>query len=103
MTCPQCQSVPMEFVPFLFFGWFRIICRHCRARLVLKSLGERFWRVLAVGAVAVAAIWLLFDYPLQMLGERWTLILFVTIIASTFLVAMYYAWTDSRFELVSHS
>ena len=92
----------MGFVPFLFFGWFRIVCRHCRARLVLKSMGERFWSILAAGAVAIAAIWFFLDYPFRVLGERWTLILFVTMIVSTLLVAMYYGWKESRFEPASH-
>jgi hypothetical protein len=93
----------MGFVSFLLFGWFRIVCRNCRAQLILKSVGERFWSALAAGAVVVAAIWFLLDYPFRMLGERWTLILFIAFIVLTLVAAMYFAWKDSRFELAYHS
>ncbi len=93
----------MRFVPFLFLGWIRIVCRNCHSTLILKSVGERFWRTLATGAVIAAALWFFIDYSWRMLGERGTLILFTAIMVVTLCVAMYYAWKDSRFELSSHS
>ena len=98
MICPNCQATPMGFVPFLLFGWYRIVCRNCRAELSLKSVGERFWSFLAAGTVASGAIWFFVDYPYRILGERGTLALFVTVIASTLLSAFYCAWKDSRFD-----
>ncbi len=92
----------MRFVPFLLFGWVRIVCRQCRARLVMVSPGERFWRTLAGGAVAVALIWYFLDYPFHAMGERWTLALFVAVVVVTLLAAMYFAWKDSRFRLAGH-
>ncbi|HTP12431.1 MAG TPA: hypothetical protein VMM37_02340 [Bacteroidota bacterium] len=89
----------MGFVPFLLFGWVRIVCRTCKARLILRTPGERFWRTLAAGATAAAAIWFLLDYPFRALGERWTLILFVAVVVLTLFLSMYFAWKDSRFEL----
>ncbi len=89
----------MGFVPFLLFGWIRISCRNCHASLLLRSVGERFWSVLAGGAVVVAAIWFFVDFPYRMLGERWTLTVFVFILVTTFLLAIYFAWKDSKFEL----
>ncbi len=91
----------MGFVPFLLLGWVRIVCRNCKSRLVLKSPGERFWRVLAAGATAVAAAWFFPDYPFRLLGERWTLVLFVAAVGSTLFLALYFAWKDSRFEPAS--
>jgi hypothetical protein len=78
-------------------------CGNCHATLVLKSVGERFWSVLATGAVAVAAIWFFVDYPFRLLGEQWTLILFVSFIVTILLLATYCAWKDSEFDLRSHS
>ncbi len=78
-------------------------CRNCHATLVLRSVGERFWSVLAAGAVVVAAIWFFTDYPFQWLGATYTLILFVSVIIATLLLAMYCAWKDSQFDLRSHS
>jgi hypothetical protein len=77
-------------------------CRNCHTTLILKSVGERFWSVLAAGTIAVAAIWFFVDYPFQFLGERWTLIIFISFIATTLLIAMYCAWKDSQFDVRSH-
>ena len=102
MKCPNCNTVPMSFGWFLLLGWIHIRCRTCSSRLVLKSVGERFWRVLAGGAVFVAAIFLFLDYPYQRFGETSTTALFLVVIALTLFLAMYFAWKDSRFELAEH-
>ncbi len=103
MKCPQCGKTVTGFVPFLLYGWVRMRCGNCHTTLILKSVGERFWTVLATGAVAVAAIWFFVDYPFRLLGEQWTLILFVSFIVTILLLAMYCAWKDSQFDLRSHS
>ena len=103
MKCPQCDKTAMGFFPFLLLGWVRISCANCHASLLLLSTGERFWSVLAGGAVVVAAIWFFVDFPFRMLGEHWTVALFVFIIVTTFLVAIYFAWKDSKFVLRSNS
>ena len=93
----------MSFGWFLLIGWIHIRCRHCSTRLVLRSLGNRFWNVLAGGAVAVAAILVFVDYPFRAIGQKGTMILFVAIIAATILFSTYYAWKDSRFDLLERS
>ncbi len=91
--------IPMTFGWFLIIGWIRIKCRHCSSRLVLKSLGERFWSALAGGAIVIAAILLFLDFLYRWLGESATIVLFVTVTVLTLLLSMYFAWRDSRFEV----
>jgi len=93
----------MSFGWFLIVGWIHIRCRNCSSQLVLKSLGRRFWNVLAGGSVLAAMIFLFLDYSYWWLGERGTLIVFTGVIALTVVLSMYVAWKDSRFELVEHS
>ena len=89
----------MSFGWFLLFGWIRIKCRHCSSRLVLISLGERFWAILAGGAVLIAAIFVFLDFSFHVLGERGVVVLFLGLIIATLLLSVYVAWQDSRFEV----
>ncbi len=93
----------MSFWRFLVFGWLRIQCSHCSARLTLKSVGERFWKTLAVGATIVAVTFLFVDYLFRWLGDKGTLALFVITVVVTPFLAVYFAWKDSRFELYQHA
>jgi hypothetical protein len=89
----------MSFITFLFVGWVHIRCASCSSRLVLKSVGDKFFLVLSAGVVLSGVMWVYFEYPYRWLGEEPTIILFVTVIVSTFVVAVYYAWRDSDFEI----
>ena len=100
MKCPNCSMVPMNFWCFLAIGWIHIKCGHCSKRLMLKSLGDRFWSVLAAGAVTIAAVFLFIDYSLRWFGESGTLALFVGTISLTLILAAFYAWPDSHFEVI---
>ncbi len=93
----------MKFGPFLLLGWFRIVCHTCHSTLILKSVGERCWVVLAAGVVVTGAIWYYLDVPFRIIGGRFTLVLFIAVIITTVFFSMYYAWKDSRFELSAHS
>ena len=99
MKCPSCGNIPMPFGWFLVIGWVHIRCRHCSSRLVLKSVGERFWSVLAGGAVIVAAIYFFLDTSFHLLGENGVLYLFLVVIFAALVLSMYVAWKDSQFEI----
>jgi hypothetical protein len=90
----------MSFGWFLAIGWIHIKCRHCSARLVLKSLGERFWAVLAGGAALLAAIVLFLDFSFRSFGEKGVLFLFLGLIFVVLYLSMYVAWKDSRYEVL---
>lgn len=102
MKCPNCNAIPMTFGWFLLIGWIRIKCRNCSSRLLLKSLGDKFWSILAGGAVVIASMLLFLDYPYRWIGETGTMILFIMVIVLTLLLSMYYAWRDSRFEVMEN-
>ena len=89
----------MNFITFLFIGWVHIRCTSCSSRLVLKSVGEKFYLVLSAGMVVSGVLWFYVEYPYRWLGEQTTMILFVSVIVSTVVVALYYAWRDSDFEI----
>ncbi len=84
---------------FLLVGWIHIRCSHCSTHLTLTSVGGRFWTTLATGAVISAIIFFFVDFPFQLIGERWTLALFIIAIAATLLSAVYFAWRDSQSEI----
>ena len=98
MRCPQCDSVPMSFGWFLLIGWIRIRCRNCSSRLILRSVGNRFWIALAGGVVVIASIVLYLDYPFRLVGQTGTVLIFVSIILLTIILSLYFAWTDSQFD-----
>jgi DNA-directed RNA polymerase subunit RPC12/RpoP len=102
MRCPNCNTIPMTFGWFLLIGWIRIKCRNCSSRLLLKSLGDKFWSILAGGAVVIASMLLFLDYPYRWIGETGTMILFITVIVVTLILSIYYAWRDSRFEVMEN-
>jgi hypothetical protein len=103
VKCPNCDLVPMNFWWFLLLGWIRMKCPHCAARLRLVSVGERFWRTLAAGAVILATIFFFVDYPFQRIGAQGTLALFIVLVIGTLLSAVYFAWKDSQYELYRSS
>lgn len=103
MKCPNCNAVPMSFGWFLLIGWIHIRCRNCSSRLVLRSLGERFWSVLTGGVVVIAAILFFIDYPFRWMGETGTMIVFIAVILLTIVLSMYCAWIDSRFDVMERS
>lgn len=98
MKCPHCDKIPISIAAFVLIGWIHIKCRNCSSHLVLSSLGDRFWSILASGAVIVTAIWYFLDVPYRWLGETGTLVLFVSILCLTILLSMLFAWKDSRFD-----
>jgi membrane-bound metal-dependent hydrolase YbcI (DUF457 family) len=99
MKCPQCDKIPITFAAFLLIGWIHVKCRNCSSPLVLRSLGHRFWTVLASGIVVLGAMWSFLDIPYRWFGETATLVLFITIVMLTILLSMLFAWKDSRFDL----
>jgi uncharacterized protein (DUF983 family) len=96
MTCPRCNRIPISFLTFLLIGWIRFKCRYCSSQLTLKSPGDRFWGVLAVGIVAMGSIWFFVDYPYRAWGETATVVVFVSVAALTLCTAMYYTWKDCK-------
>ncbi len=103
MKCPRCNTVPMAFGWFLLIGWVRIRCRNCSSRLVVQSVGNRFWSTLAGGAIGVAAVVSFLDTPHRQLGEKGTIFLFLSLVMLTLISAAYFAWKDCRFRLAKSS
>jgi hypothetical protein len=92
----------MSFGWFLLIGWIRIRCRKCSSRLILRSVGDRFWIVLAGGVVAIAAIVLYLDFPFRAVGQTGTIVIFISIILLTLVLSLYFAWTDSQFDVIKN-
>jgi hypothetical protein len=103
MRCPRCSNSPITFALFLIIGWVTITCHECSARLSLKTPGNRFWTTLTVGGLVIASIWFYLDFPYRLLGQTATLVVFVVVASTTFILAMYFAWKDGSCVLAQGS